>query len=115
MDYKELITALITLLGLCITGYLSWRLGKLQVQQLASSSTISNNSTREIEFREDLLLLIGQQEEKLKNQDVKIDKLETQVDTLKALADEFRRANLNLAIENQQMKRRIAELEKGTL
>jgi len=110
---REIITALITLFIGAITAYFTWELGKRQVAQLDKSSKDTDSSTREIEFREDLLTLISQQEDKLRVQDTKIDKLEGQVDTLRTLADEFRRANLNLVIENQRMKLRIEDLEKG--
>jgi septal ring factor EnvC (AmiA/AmiB activator) len=108
---QEVITALLTLIGTILTGYISYRLGRFQIAQQDKNASTGNGTTREIEFREDLLALIERQEQKIKSQDDKIDKLDSHVEMNKSLVDELKRANLNLAIENQRLKARVLEVE----
>lgn len=111
MQFQDLIAPLFTLLGLAITGYISLRLGRMQTAQQSSSSKQTMEMTTEVEFRQDLLDLIEKQNERSQRQDAKIEKLEQNIETQKTLSDEFRRANLTLAIENKRLRDRIEELE----
>lgn len=112
MDNKELITAIVTVIGVIVTAYVSWKLGRLQLNQQSRQASMSDGTLREIELREDLLQLLDKQEEKLKSQDNKIGKLDSYIEQMKTLVDELKRANLNLVIENQRLKRRIDEVEE---
>jgi hypothetical protein len=107
--------ALITLLGTLVVAYLSWRLGRIQLSQQAKSAAITDGSTRELSFRDDLLELIELQDKKILAQDEKIVKLEQFIDSQRQLSDEFRRANLSLSIENVRLKARVQELETETI
>jgi len=108
---KELITAIVTAIGVIITAYISWKLGRMQLDQQKKLALQSDGTLREVELREDLLILIDNQERKLQSQEDKIERLDLYVEQTKELADELKRANLNLTIENQRLRRRIEESE----
>lgn len=111
MPDKDLITAILTLLGGAVAAWFSWRLGRLQVIQNSKNAEMSDGTNREVEFREDLFHLIEQQEARLKNQDSKIERLDMQVEESKKLTDQLKRANLSLTMENQRLKTRIQDVE----
>lgn len=108
MDYTLLIASLITLIG----GYLSYRLGRYQVEQTKKSTELVNITTGETEFRKSLLELLDQQEEKMDKQEVKIEKQDILIEQSKALTDELKRANFHLSIENQKLTREIESLQR---
>lgn len=108
MDY---LTPLLTTIGSLILGYMSFRLGKLQVVQASKGTEMVDRSTTETEFRKSLLELIDSQEEKISRQEAKIEKLDEQVERGKKLTDELKRANFNFALENQRLTRATADLD----
>lgn len=107
MDY----TAIATLIGAVIVGYMSYRLGQQQMKQSTKSTELVDKTTSETEFRKSLLELIDSQEDKLIRQDTKIEKLDVQSEHSRNLANELKRANFNLALENERLVRVVGELE----
>lgn len=111
MELQPIIVAVLTLIGIIVTGYVSWRLGRLKLAQEARGLIVGNETQREIEFREDLLALITSQDTKLNTQDDKIDRLNSYIDANNKLVGELKLANLNLSIENQRLQNKIVEIE----
>lgn len=109
MDSNNVIAGILTLIGVMVTAYVSWRLGRMTF--VREDRKIENEE--ESDFQKTLLELIQQQELKLEKQDKKIDKLETLIDNQKTLSDELRKANFNLTLENQRLTKRIRELEEA--
>lgn len=101
--------AFITLIGILITAWVSWRVGKMQIEQQNSQQ----RDTDESDLHKTLLDLVEQQDQKIERQDTKIQRLEEYIDNQKTLGDELRRANFQLTLENKRLKDRIEELERG--
>lgn len=107
MDY----TALATLIGTIIVGYMSYRLGKQQLHQTTRSSELLDRTTGESEFRRNLLELLDQQEDKLTKQDNKIERLDIQIEDSRKLTTQLKRANFDLALENDRLTRLVGSLQ----
>lgn len=109
---QETITAILTVAGSIFVAWISYRLGRQQIAQTHSAVIKGDGTTREVEFRDDLLALIERQEVKLKDQDAKIERMDQVVEGSKTLVDELKRANLHLTIENQRLRARIEDVEQ---
>ena len=109
MDY---LTPTLGLLGSMIIAFVSYRIGRIQAQQLEKSAELLDKTTGETEFRKSLLELLDQNEEKMSKQDTKIEKMDALIEQSKALTDELKRANFQLTIENQRLQREIESLQR---
>lgn len=107
----DLITPFASIIVGIIAGYVTFRVGRMQVNQAMKAVEVTDKTTGETEFRNSLLEWNDQQEKKLERQDAKIDGLNTLVEQSRTLINDLKRANFDLAIDNQRLKRITDELE----
>lgn len=115
MEPKDIFAGLVTIVVATYGAYFNWKLGKLQTDNQARTVNLTDSSSREAAFRDDLFEHIEKQEEKIKKQDDKLDKLVELIDDQRALIQQLKQANFDLTIYNDKLKRRIEDLEREAI
>lgn len=118
IDWTQVLTTLLTLLGVCLSVFVNYRLGKVNQEAKDRAEKRQVQTTSDESFRDDLLQTIRQQSEAIRDADKTRVELQNTIDAERARRrmhesenDHLVRQISKLQIEKEQLLNRMNELE----
>lgn len=122
IDWTQVLTTLLTLLGVCLSVFVNYRLGKVSQEAKDRAEKRQLQTTSDDSFREDLLQTIRMQSEAIREADKVRGELQNTIDAERARRrmhesenDHLVRQISKLQIEKEQLLNKMNELEQRVL